>query len=83
MQPAEYQTTSRVDPVSGERIADRRLLRPAIVVAACDAHRDITIGQPRPVVRARHRSAPGAQPDLFASAEHERLHNAITGIRGR
>jgi hypothetical protein len=79
VQPAEYRTTSRRDPVSGERVADRRLVRLAIVAAACDAHRDITIGQPRPVVSPRHRSARGAQLGLFASAEQQRMRDAIAG----
>jgi hypothetical protein len=83
VQPAEYGTTSRTDPVSGERVADRRLVRLAILAAACDAHRDITIGQPRPVVSPRHRSAPGPQLGLFASAEQQRMRDAITGKPGR
>jgi hypothetical protein len=83
VQPAEYRTTSRVDPVNGERVADRRLVRLAIVAAACDAHRDITIGQPRAVVSPRHRSARGPQLGLFASAEQQRMRDAITGKRGR
>jgi hypothetical protein len=83
VQPAEYQTVSHVDAVSGDQITGRRLLRLAIIAAVCDAHRDITIGQPRPVVRPRHGSARGPQLDLFASAERERLRNAIIGGRGR
>jgi hypothetical protein len=74
VQPAEYRTTSRVD---------RRLVRLAIVVAACDAHRDITIGQSRAVVSPRHRSARGPQLGLFASAEQQRMRDAILGERGR
>jgi hypothetical protein len=86
VQPAEYRTTSRRDAVSGERIADRRLVQLAIVVAACDAHRDITTGQPRAVVSPRHRSTKrGSQLGLFAStqAEQERMRDAILGQRGR
>jgi hypothetical protein len=83
VQPAEYQTVSHVDPVSGERITGRRLLRLAIVVAVCDAPRDITIGQPRAVVHPRHHCARGRQLDLFASAQHERLRDAIAGDRGQ
>jgi hypothetical protein len=83
VQPAEYRTSSRVDPLTGERITDRRLARLAIVAAACDAHRDITIGQPRPVVSPRHRSARGSQLGLFASAEQQRMRDTISGKRGR
>jgi hypothetical protein len=83
VQPAAYRTTSHTDPVSGERITDRRLMRLAIVAAACDTHRDITIGQPRPVLSPRHRSAPGRQLDLFAGAEQQRMRDTITGKPGR
>jgi hypothetical protein len=83
VQPAEYRTTSRTDPVSGDRITDRRLVRLAIVTAACDKHRDITTGQPRRVVSPRHRSARGPQLGLFAGAEQQRMRDAIVGERGR
>jgi hypothetical protein len=83
VQPAEYRTMSRTDPVSGERLTDRRLVRLAIVAAACDSHRDITTGQPRPVLSPRHRSAPGRQLGLFAGAEQQRMCDAIVGERGR
>jgi hypothetical protein len=83
VQPAEYRSTSRRDPVTGERIADRRLVRLAIVVAACDAHRDITLGQARAVVSPRHRSARGPQLGLFASTQAERMRDAILGERDR
>jgi hypothetical protein len=83
VKPAEYRTTSRTDPVSGERITDRRLVRLAIVAAACDTHRDITTGQPRPVLSPRHRSARGPQLGLFASAQQQRLRDAIVGERDR
>lgn len=82
VQAAKYRTTSRVDPVTGERSVDRRLVRLAIVAAACDAHRDITTGQPRPVVSPRHRSARGPQLGLFASTQAERMRDAILGKRG-
>jgi hypothetical protein len=83
VQPAEYRTTSRTDPVSGERITDRRLVRLAIV-----ADRDVTMrvarrGQPRPVVSPRHRSARRSQLDLFASTRAERMRDAIVGERDR
>jgi hypothetical protein len=83
VQPAEYRTTSRRDPVSGERVADRRVVRLAIVVAACHAHRDITAGQRRPVFSPRHRSAREPQLGLFASAQQQRMRDAITGKRDR
>jgi hypothetical protein len=83
VQPAEYRTTSRVDAVSGERVADRRLVRLAIVAAVCETHRDVTLGQPRPVVSPRHRSMRGPQLGLFASTPGERMRDAITGKRDR
>jgi hypothetical protein len=83
VQPAEYRTTSRTDPVSGERITDRRLVRLAIVAAVCDTHRDITTGQRRPVLSPRHRSARGPQLGLFASPRAERMRDAIVGERDR
>lgn len=83
VQPADYRTVSRRDPVSGERVTDRRLVRLAIVVAGCDAHRDITLGQPRAVVSPRHRSARGRQLGLFASTQAERMRDAIVGERDR
>jgi hypothetical protein len=83
VQPAEYRTMSRTDPVSGERTTDRRLVRLAILAAACDTHRDITTGQPRPVLSPRHRSAPGRQLGLFASTRAERMRDTITGKPGR
>jgi hypothetical protein len=55
----------------------------AIVAAACDAHRDITTGQPRAVVSPRHRSARGPQLGLFASTQAERMRDAILGERDR
>jgi hypothetical protein len=83
VQPAEYRTMSRTDPVSGDRITNRRLVRLAIVAAACEAHRDITTGQPRPIVSPRHRSVRGSQLGLFASAEQQRMRDAILGERDR
>jgi hypothetical protein len=83
VQPAQYSATSRTDPVSGERITDRRLVRLAILAAACDAHRDITLGQPRPVGSPRHRSARGSQLGLFASTQAERMRDVIVGERDR
>jgi hypothetical protein len=58
-------------------------VRLAIVAAACDAHRDITIGSPGPAVTPRHRSARGPQLGLFASAEQQRMRDAISGKRER
>jgi hypothetical protein len=83
VQPPEYRTTSRVDAVSGERVADRRLVRLAIVAAVCETHRDITLGQARPVVSPRHRCAREAQLGLFASTPGERMRDAIIRERER
>jgi hypothetical protein len=83
VQPAQYSAMSRVDPVSGDRITALRLVRLAILAAACDAHRDITLGQPRPVGSPRHRSARASQLGLFVSAQQQRMRDAIVGERDR
>jgi hypothetical protein len=83
VQPAEYRTSSQMDELSGERVADRRLVRLAILAAACETHRDITLGQPRPTVSPRHRSMRGAQLGLFASTLGEQLRDAIVRERER
>ena len=84
VQPAQYRTVSRVDPVSGERTAYRRLVQAAIVVGACDEHRDITHGQGRPVWTPRDgRAGDVDQLGLFATGPEAGLRNAIYGDVGR
>jgi hypothetical protein len=61
VQPAQYRTVSRRDPVSGARITHQRLLQAAIVVAVCDEHQHITTGQAPAVAVPRHRKATGVE----------------------
>jgi hypothetical protein len=69
VQPAQYRTVSRRDPVSGGRTTHQRLLQAAIVVAACDEHRHITSGQAPAVAVPRQRKASGVdQLGLFTGA---------------
>jgi len=78
VQPSEYRTVTRIDPVSGERASHQRLVRCAIVVPACDEHQEVTVGQPPPVVSPRHRRARDVpQLGLFVSTDEARLRNAI------
>jgi len=80
VQPARYRTVSRVDPVTGERTADRRLVCAAITAAACDEHRQITAGQPRRVWPPREgRACAVSQLGLFATGGEARLRDAIYG----
>jgi hypothetical protein len=84
VQPIEQRTITRVDPVSGARTSHQSTVRAAIVVSACDQHRQITIGQPPPVGSPRHRKARGIdQLGLFVSSDEARLCNAIIGDPGR
>jgi hypothetical protein len=79
-QPAQYRTVSRRDPVSGERVTHQRLLQAAIVVPACDEHRDITTGQAAPVGLPNRRKARGVdQLGLLVTADDARQRNAIYG----
>ncbi|MGH2943890.1 MAG: hypothetical protein ACRDLN_14060, partial [Solirubrobacteraceae bacterium] len=67
VQPARYRTVSRIDPVTGRRVAQQRLVKAAIRVAACDEHRRVTSGQPPAVGVPRDRKATGVdQLGLFA-----------------
>jgi hypothetical protein len=69
VQPAQYRTVSRVDPMTGRRTTHQRFVQAAIRVPACDDHKHITSGQPPPVPIPRERKAKGAdQLDLFATA---------------
>ena len=84
VQPAQYRSVSRVDPVSGERTTHRRLVSAAIVVPACDEHKQITNGQPGPVWTPRDgRARDVEQLDLFVTDEDARLRNAIYREAGR
>jgi len=81
---AQYRTVSRVDPVSGERTAHRRLVQAAIVVAACDEHQQITRGQAPPVWTPRDGRARDVQQlDLVVTDDEARLRNAIYSEVGR
>jgi hypothetical protein len=84
VQPAQYRTVSRVDPVSGQRVCEERVSRFAVVVPACDAHKGVTVGQPPPVGRLRQRTARDVdQLGLFVSPDEMRLRSAIRGETGR
>jgi hypothetical protein len=78
IQPAQYRTVSRRDPVSGRRTAYQRLVQAAIVVAVCDEHQYVTSGQPPPVAVPRQRTAKDVdQLGLFAVGGEARLRNTI------
>jgi hypothetical protein len=80
VQPAEYRTVTRVDPISGERTGHQAVVKAAVVVPACDEHRQITSGQPPPVGIPRQRRARGVeQLGLFVETTEARLRNAIHG----
>jgi hypothetical protein len=66
VQPAQFRTVSRRDPVSGGRITHQRLLQATIVVAVCDEHQRIASGQAPAVAVPRQRKASGVdQLGLF------------------
>jgi hypothetical protein len=68
VQPAQYRTVSRRDPVSGARTTHQRLLQAPIVVAVCDEHRHVTSGQAPAVAVPRQRKASGVdQLGLFST----------------
>jgi hypothetical protein len=68
VQPAQYRTVGRRDPISGKRIAHQVFERAPIMAAVCDTHQQITRGQPAPVGIPRQRTARGVdQLGLFAS----------------
>ena len=78
IQPAQYRTVSRRDPVTGKRTTYQAFVRAAIVVAVCGEHEHIKTGQPAPVPIPRQRIAKGVeQLGMFASSEQERVRNAI------
>jgi hypothetical protein len=78
VQPAQYRTVSRRDPVTGKRTTYQAFVRAAIVVAVCGEHEHITTGQPPAVPIPRQRTARNVeQLGMFASTEQERVRNAI------
>lgn len=80
VQPAQYRTVSRRDPVTGKRISEQAFARAAIRAPACSEHQHITHRQPGPVPIPRQRTAQGVeQLGMFASSADERLRNAIHG----
>jgi hypothetical protein len=80
VQPAQYRTVSRRDPVSGARTTHQQFERSAVVVAVCGTHEHITRRQPGPVAIARQRTARDVQQlGLFAATAQQRLGNAIGG----
>jgi hypothetical protein len=79
VEPAEYRMLGRVDPVIGDRSAYRCVARAAIVVPACDEHRQITSGQPPAVGLPRQRKARGVdQLGLFGSGRGA-IHDPVRG----
>jgi hypothetical protein len=71
VQPAQYRTISRRDPVTGKRTAHQQFERAAVVVPVCDTHEQITRGQPAPVPIPRQRTASDVeQLGLFANASY-------------
>ena len=83
VQPAQQRTVSRVDPVSGQRTTYQRLVQAAVVVAACDEHKQITTGQPPAVaVPCQRRAHDVDQLGLFVTADATRARNAIYGHSG-
>ena len=84
VQAAEYRTVGKVDPVIGDRSAYQRLVRAAIVVPACDEHKDIRDGQAPPVGIPRQRKARDVQQlGLFVGTDEARSRNAIYQDAGR
>jgi hypothetical protein len=84
VQPAQYRTVSRRDPVTGKRTAHQQFVRAAVVVPVCDTHEQITRGQAGPVPIPRQRTADSVeQLGMFAVTADERLPTAIHGETGR
>lgn len=78
IQPAQYRTVSRRDPLTGKRAAHQAFVRAAIVVPVCGEHEHITHGQPPAVPVPRQRTARGVeQLGMFPASSEERLRNAI------
>ena len=84
VQPAVYRTVGMVDPVIGDRSAYQRLVRAAIVVPACDEHKDIRDGQAPPVGTPRQRKARDVQQlGLLVGTDQAWSRNAIYQDTGR
>jgi hypothetical protein len=84
IQPAQYRTVTRRDPLSGSRTTHQRLLQAAIVVAVCDTHQHITSGQPAPVaVPCQRHALEVEQLGLFAVGTEARVRTAIYRETGR
>jgi hypothetical protein len=67
IQPAQYRTVTRRDPVTGRRESHQEFARAAIVVAVCHDHRHITASQPPAVAVPRQCTARDVdQLGLFA-----------------
>jgi hypothetical protein len=84
VQPAQYRSVARVDPITGERASHKRLVRSAVCVPACDDHKQINSGQPPRVAIPRERRASDVdQLGLFVDSDTARLRSAIRGEVGR
>jgi hypothetical protein len=84
IQPAQYRTVSRRDPMTGKRTAHQVFERAAIVVAVCGEHEHMTSGQPAAVAIPRQRTARGVeQLAMLPATSDERLRTAIHRETGR
>jgi hypothetical protein len=84
VQPAQYRSVSRRDPVTGKRTSHQAFVRAAIVAPVCDEHQHITTGQPPAVPIPRQRTARNVeQLGMFPVTDDERLRNAIYRETGR
>jgi hypothetical protein len=84
VEPVQYRTVSRRDPVTGKRTTQQAFVRAAIGAPVCTEHERITRGQPPPVPVPRQRTARNVeQLGMFATTADERLRNAIHGETGR
>jgi len=82
VQPAQYRTLTRKDPITGRRVAHQESVRAAIRVPVCGEHEHITRGQPAPVPVPRTASDV-EQLGMFPATAEERLRNAIYREIGR
>jgi hypothetical protein len=80
VEPVQYRTVSRRDPITGKRTSRQVFVRAAIRAPVCTEHEHITTGQPPPVPIPRQRTARNVeQLGMFADTADERLRNAIHG----
>jgi len=79
VQPAQYRSLGRVDPIIGDRSAYQQLVRSAVRVPVCNEHAHITRRQPPPVGVPRERKTTRGveQLGMFPVTADERLRNAI------